>query len=531
MKLSLVAGATLFSLGLARDTSQQLPLAQHVSTTSDDSAMLDLLQALETMQSQFFEVWQGTWPDAIDWTRAVMSTHVAAGMTSFTKSKDTLSLEHENLVNGYFSQLTTYYFGQDHIGLRTQAYDDILWVVLGWLESIQFLNYHSDIHFAPSNNSTWYGKSFSPAFAHRARVFWELATRGWDEVLCGGGIVWSPWLAPYKNAITNELFIAASVNMYLYFPGDDNDFPFSDAPYKKHDKKFLDAPGKKHDKKFLDAAIKGINWLHKSNMTNPEGLYFDGFHIKGWRKDNNGTRKCDISNLMVYTYNQGVILSAYRGLWSATGDLEYLTTGHELIRNVIAATGWLSSGDPPSHEWAGLGRNGVLEDACDSGGYCSQDGQTFKGIFFHHLTVFCQPLPVGPQDTPFHGADRYTAGLHRASCREYAPWVQRNAEAAMGTRDEKGVFGMWWTVGLDDSTVSPLAPVVGVDYRNRHLLNVDYTVWPGLKGEVNERFAARGRSHLITTFDDPNERGRGRTVESHSGGVAVLRAHHEFSKL
>ena len=482
--------------------------------------MADLLQALETMQSQFFEIWQGTWPDAIDWTRAVMSTHIAAGMTSFTKSKQPdFSLEHENLVNGYFSQMTTYYFGQDAIGLRLQAYDDILWVVLGWLESIQFLNHHSDIHFAPQGNSTWYGKSFSPAFAHRARVFWELAVDGWDEVLCGGGMVWSPWLGPYKNAITNELFIAASVNMYLYFPGDDNDFPFSNTD---------DVPGKKHDEKFLDAAVKGINWLHKSNMTNDQGLYFDGFHIKGWRKDDNGTGKCDVPDLMVYTYNQGVILSGYRGLWSATGDLSYLTTGHELIRNVIAATGWFT-GHSSEHEWAGLGRDGVLEDACDSGGYCSQDGQTFKGIFFHHLTVFCQPLPVGAQQAPFHGADRATAGLHRASCLEYAPWVQRNAEAAIGTRDEKGVFGMWWTVGLEehDGThkMSP-APVMGTDYRNRGL-PVD-SVWARSKGDMNNRFAA-GHSNSIT--HDPNERGRGRTVESHSGGVAVLRAHYEFSKL
>ena len=41
---------------------------------------------------------------------------------------------------------------------------------------------------------------------------------------------WNPYLEPYKNAITNELFISASIGMYLYFPGDDNDSPFSRKP-------------------------------------------------------------------------------------------------------------------------------------------------------------------------------------------------------------------------------------------------------------------------------------------------------------
>jgi hypothetical protein len=35
-----------------------------------------------------------------------------------------------------------------------------------------------------------------------------------------------------------------------------------------------------------------------------------------------------------------------------------------------------------------------LQDICDVDGTCSQDAQTFKGIFFHQLTLFCNPLAL-----------------------------------------------------------------------------------------------------------------------------------------
>lgn len=487
------------------------------------------------MQSRFFEVWIGTWPDAIDWTRAVMGTHIAAGAHTFSRSQeeegggggDDFGLQDENVVGGYFAHLIAFYFGQDALALRMQAYDDMLWVVLGWLDAVQLAEYHSDKHFLSGEgslraNSTWYGRSFEPAFAHRARIFWELASAGWDEELCGGGMIWSPWLTPYKNAITNQLFIAASINMYLYFPGDDNGFPFVGSDQKLP---------KQHDKKFLDAAVKGYDWLIDSNMTDDRGLFFDGFHIRGWSKENSGTRKCDVPDKMVYTYNQGVILSAYRGLWSATGKRKYLSAGHELVRNVIAATGWsLEKSEVISIDWSGLGRNGILEEACDSGGYCSQDGQTFKGIFFHHLTVLCQPLPLGSQEPPFHKADRFTAGLHLQSCLKYIPWIERNAKAAMGTMNDDGVFGMWWTIGVVADQAATNLPQVGageVDYRNQGIPN--NTIWRLSRSEAYTDLFIHDKPE--STIKDPNDRGRGRTIETQSGGVAILRARSEFRAL
>ncbi|KAJ5255291.1 hypothetical protein N7505_010442 [Penicillium chrysogenum] len=491
------------------------------------NTLQDLIAALQVMQDRYFVLWQGTWPTSIDWTAAVLGTHVSAALSSLTSGPldipDTDELQGlsffrlENTVNQFFSHTSAFYFGENSFSLRNQAYDDMLWVVLGWLENIKFQNLHSDLHYVSSSNSSgelWYGTQFQNSAAHRARIFYELASAGWDETLCKGGMIWSPYLLPYKNAITNELYISASIEMYLYFPGDPIEAPFlvdsqGTQPARKNP----------HDPVHLQAAIDGYEWLKNSNMTGIGGLYADGFHISGWQSTSNpGSGQCDELNSMVYTYNQGVILSGLRGLWLATNSLDYLRDGHELVREVLQATGWP---DTSNQQWKRLGRGGVLEDACDSRGACSQDGQTFKGIFFHHLSALCRPLQ--PQEKQFlaDAVRKHTAHddwaevyeQHMKQCRTYGPWIKHNAQAALMTRDNDGKFGTWWGrsyLQLDANKVvdSSTIPEGAVDYRN-----ADYEIQSSTTG---------------STSKDYNDRGRGRTVETQSGGVAVLRALYQW---
>ncbi|KAG7006881.1 hypothetical protein G7Y79_00012g032170 [Physcia stellaris] len=428
----------------------------------------------------------------------------------------------------------------------------MLWVVLGWLESIQFIHRHSNLHQASCsvksersandlfNTSLWYAQQFIPQFAHRARLFYDLAAEGWDTSLCGGGMIWNPYLAPYKNAITNQLFIAASVSMFLHFPGDDNSSPFVQRDLAQA-----------HDVHYLIAAIEAYDWLRGSNMTNRLGLYTDGFHVSSLHHPNS-TGKCDLRDEQVYTYNQGVILSGSRGLYTATGNRSYLEDGHQLIRDVIAASGWENreSEDPwVRYRWAGLGRGGVMEEACDASGSCSQNGQTFKGIWWHHFTVFCTPIEMHEGASVNH--EEETAGrrnreevalLHRRSCQSYGEWVKWNAKAAWETRNHEGKFGEWWG---DHSwrRSAELEPIndEGTDYRNEGVPDDD--VWR-LRGKGSGRieyhdFARYAESSAGSSMHsserengdgdedstwDPNDRGRGRTVETQSGGLAVVRA-------
>ncbi|KAJ5487454.1 hypothetical protein N7530_001754 [Penicillium desertorum] len=494
------------------------------------NTLQDLIAALQVMQDRYFVLWQGTWPTSIDWTAAVLGTHVSAVLSSLSSGpldipdNDELQglsfFRLENTVNRFFSHTSAFYFGENSFSLRNQAYDDMLWVVLGWLENIKFQNLHSDLHYVSSSNSSgelWYGTQFQNSAAHRARIFYELASAGWDKTLCEGGMIWSPYLLPYKNAITNELYISASIEMYLYFPGDS-----IDAPFLVDSQGTQPAQKNPHDPVHLQAAIDGYEWLKNSNMTGIGGLYADGFHISGWQSTSNpGSGQCDELNSMVYTYNQGVILSGLRGLWLATNSQDYLRDGHELVREVLQATGWPHTSN---QQWKGLGRGGVLEDACDSRGTCSQDGQTFKGIFFHHLSAFCRPLQ--PQEKQFlaDAVRKHTAHddwveiyeQHMKQCGTYGPWVKHNAQAALMTRDNDGKFGTWWgrsyhQLDANEFVDSSTIPDGAVDYRN-----ADCEMMSSTTG---------------STSKDYNDRGRGRTVETQSGGVAVLRALYQWQSM
>ena len=525
------------------DELPHIHLASRPNHKPDELQALPAIRdALDVMQDQYFEVWQGIWSTAIDWTAAVMATYLSSALLTFSTSSQS-----ENRINKHFSQLIAFYFGQDAFALRQEAYDDMLWVVLGWLESIKFIKERTNIY---PHDDQWHGMQFIPGFSHRARLFWDLASQGWDTELCHGGMIWSPYLRPYKNAITNELFIAASVSMYLYFPGDDNKAPFINSKRPE----FRDA-------KYLAAAIEGYKWLYNSNMTNDRGLYVDGFHISRHSEEtpDDGRKhniNCDARNEMVFTYNQGVLLTGQRGLYEATGAKSYLEEGHNLVEAVIAATGYNESSDNASpstpngletkHKlgpWHGLGRNGILEDFCEARAKCSQDAQTFKGIFFHHLTAFCVPLPEQVLvDDEVGSGYREVALWHERRCRRYGGWIKHNAQAAIRTLNNEGKFGMWWNPPRQDGNASlkiavddVLLPDGAVDYRNdgvpRDRLWQDAGTVDGRELNCYQPFqesSAAATMEAKGRRKDLNDRGRGRTVETQGGGIAILRAYWEL---
>lgn len=610
-------------------------LARPTSPTSKTDLLDSTIEVLETMQEEYFENWLGTWPTAIDWTAAVMGTHVSGALSSISRAlhivpatEATVDRHQENLVTLFFSQVLGFYFGQDSFAVRNEAYDDILWVVLGWLETIQFINLHTDMtsgrvladstmsgYMGEHGFQKWHGNIWIPAFSHRTRIFWNLARSGWDTDLCGGGMTWNPRLEPYKNAITNQLMISASASMYLHFPGDWNSSPFfaSEADGTNPAQTSYSTAGndifRPSDPAFYRFAVDGYNWLEASGMKNDKGLYIDGFHVSGWKDPDDTNTKCDVRNEQVYTYNQGVILTGQLSLWKITGNYTYVRDGHALIRSVIAATGWdLHRQRPSDHgvphggdtrydkdwrwssprlpPWHGLGRAGILEEACDSRATCSQDAQTFKGIFFHHLTAFCGGPP--PTLADFRTVD-YTArddisrhiSRHVRACAAYEPWLGHNARAMLATRNERGEVGMWWTAGLlnirdrddmpsDERDGADVVVPGAVDYRNDGV--PDDPTWrrsvlkpPSLpdmplpaslhgdaadgdreeeyraarnesdssreeetKGEKRRGGARRRRSARFDTAD-LNDRNRGRTVETQGGGLALLRAYWEVS--
>jgi hypothetical protein len=341
-----------------------------------------------------------------------------------------------NDMQKYFLQIEAYFGSEDTIQIFGSAYDDAQWVVLEWLEVIKLINKYQ-AYLGPSADS-----SDITRFAHRAHVFYNIVQNHFDTSTCGGGITWNPALLTYKNAITNELFLSSSIGMYLYFPGDNDTDPYPSPSYMSQTGKTLPALQSvtAHDVTFLNNAVQEYQWFKRQNFTNAQGLIVDGFHISA------GQTSCDERNEMIYTYNQGVLLSGLRGLWEATGDTSYLTDGYGYIATVIQATGWNAQNDTAANQWAGLGRNGIMEDYCDSLGNCNQDATIFKGVYFHHLSLFCEPLPEQTALIPgvTHIAPADLAAEHHSRCASYAKWVEHNAHAALSTRDTSRLIGQWW---------------------------------------------------------------------------------------
>lgn len=91
-------------------------------------ALEDTFTALTVMQSEFFTPEQGTWLEAIDWTAAVMETVLSGTLTSLSMAFSDLELvsqKHQlferNLVDSFFSQALSSYFGQDALSIRHQV--------------------------------------------------------------------------------------------------------------------------------------------------------------------------------------------------------------------------------------------------------------------------------------------------------------------------------------------------------------------------------------------------------------------------
>lgn len=66
------------------------PARDHATPSAVNSISIDALAELRTalhvLQTSWFEVWVGNWPAGIDWTRAVINTHLVATLSTVSKA-------------------------------------------------------------------------------------------------------------------------------------------------------------------------------------------------------------------------------------------------------------------------------------------------------------------------------------------------------------------------------------------------------------------------------------------------------------
>jgi hypothetical protein len=166
-------------------TLPPVPSQEHLSFSSPihQDILSSYTSSLSVLQDSFFSFALGNWPSGIDWTTAVLGTHLAAASGTLAQYTHTRGLSDK-----YFSQLVGFYYGQPVESLKQQAYDDILWVVLNCIEGLKTIEVREKMF----GNDEWKGEEWKRAWADRALEMYQAADKGWDEKLCGGGMIWSP---------------------------------------------------------------------------------------------------------------------------------------------------------------------------------------------------------------------------------------------------------------------------------------------------------------------------------------------------
>nr|UUA80606.1 glycoside hydrolase family 76 protein [Flammulina filiformis] len=253
------------------------------------------VSAAANLQSRYFGA-DGTYGDQAIWISAVDDWHL--------QRLDALTGQ-----STYSSVIDTVYHGNEDYLENGGSYDDVQWVSIDYLLS---------------------------GNVEMGKKYYDIASTAVDSTYCGGGLFWSG-ARDYKNAITNELYMATSG--YLY--------------------------EKTQDDQYLTNLKNTWAWLAGTGMKGANGLFNDGLTKDGTCANNGQTQ---------WTYNQGVVLVGLGYLNKYAGSQEAVATAWEIM-NAIIENLTIDSG---------------LRESCESDTQmrCNSDQQSFKGILVEYMAWF-----------------------------------------------------------------------------------------------------------------------------------------------
>jgi hypothetical protein len=297
-------------------------------------------KSIEVLQDNFFNVSEsgdsGAWTSRNRWNNANSLETVC----NFLK-KSNSSL---NSSSRFLQDAELYFEAAENIGtLLDSSDDDSLWFASAWSCMFELTRNETYLNFSLQfYDSVDSGGAFAPA---------------WDNSTCSGGVWWDRKNRGYKNAITNELYLFASLRLKNAVRGT----------------KFQS----QWEQKLLANAQKETDWFLRSGMINSEWLINDGLNPD-----------CSNNGATTWTYNQGVVLSGLGLMYVQTLNKTYMTVAENVIDAVIKK---LTS------------QSQILIEPCESSS-CSTDGQQFKGIFMRHLKYFVDAVGL---DLPENSRDQY----------------------------------------------------------------------------------------------------------------------------
>lgn len=258
-------------------------------------------ERLLSLQKKGNHLWKKSgWWNSANIFESLIDYHRLAGKDF---SKEMGKIYRRNLLG-----ITEYHF------VNPTAFDDNEWWALAWLKAYDMTG----------------NKKYLAVSEH---IFRDMVRRSWDDV-CGGGTEWSS-VHPYKNAVTNELFLTLSARLAL---------ETKDSAKKKY---------------YTDWAMKEWTWFHGSKMFTDSLWISDGL---------NKDCSCGFNPGLDLTYNQGIVLGGLTYLYRLTGDHSYL----DLAQRMAHASIRKYSND-----------KGVLTEQGD----WNADKVQFKGIYIRYLAL------------------------------------------------------------------------------------------------------------------------------------------------
>ncbi len=174
---------------------------------------------------------------------------------------------------------------------------------------------------------------------------------------------------------------------------------------------------------YFAEAIKAYNWFVNSGLINSDNTINNGLVLSTCKNDGN----------IVFSYNQGIILSGLAELTWSTGDNSY----NELANTIaLAAISALTDS------------NGILHEACEATG-CDGDEEQFKGVFGRNIQFLVNRANVLPEST----------------AATYRNFLQVNANAIWASDQGNNQLGLVWSGPKGTATVqtqsSALDAIVG----------------------------------------------------------------------
>lgn len=169
--------------------------------------------------------------------------------------------------------------------------------------------------------------------------------------------------------------------------------------------------------------MKAYSWFINSGLINSQNLINNGLVLTTCQNDGN----------IVFTYNQGIILSGLTELSWATGDSTYSD-----LANTLALAGIEHLTDA----------NGILHEPCEATG-CDGDEQQFKGIFGRNIQFMVNRATNLPPET----------------AATYTNFLRVNANAIWANDQVDNQLGLVWSGPSGSSSVetqsSALDMIVG----------------------------------------------------------------------